>query len=378
MALIDPRTVILLAGAMCGLMSLVLYSLKHNYPASIKGLGEWSSALLILFLAGIVIAGQRVLPDVIGGVMSNFLLWSGVYLAYVGSQRFFGVRPRIVPWMALITAALLVSLWFNVFSPNYTVRLVLFTAMMGIFFAVHAWLIWKQRPITFAKVLTMMVLAGMSAIQVIRLATASIDPSNAGILDTSPLQVSYVASFAFATLLFSIGTVLMATDRLRTELEYMATHDSLTNALTRRHMDEASRIELERCRRHGRSMAVLMMDLDHFKAVNDTYGHQAGDKVLINLVIKVNALLRPSDQLGRHGGEEFMLLLPETSLEDAVQVAERIRAVCAEPAQGPACTVSIGVASALNDQDTVDALLARADAAMYRAKKKGRNRVESN
>src|SRR5665647_776479 len=75
--------------------------------------------------------------------------------------------------------------------------------------------------------------------------------------------------------------------------------------------------------------ALLMMDLDHFKEVNDTYGHQAGDQVLINLVAKVNAVLRQPDHLGRYGGEEFVALLPETSLEEAVSVAERIRAVCA-------------------------------------------------
>lgn len=380
MTRIDPQTVILLTGLMGGLMSLVLYSLKRNYPPSIKGLGHWCTAFLLLFLAGVLIGGRGRLPEVITISFANFLLWSGIYLSYFGTQLFFGVRPRPWPWMLVITAALLLSLWFSLVTPNYVIRLVWFTALMALLFAVHAWLILRHGPHTFAKTLTGLVLLAMAGIQLMRLVTTSTIPPQSGITDTSVYQVIYITSFAFTTLLMSIGLVLMATDRLRAELEHLATHDSLTNALTRRHMDEACRIEIERSRRNGRSTALLMMDLDHFKSVNDTYGHQAGDQVLINFVIKVNALLRPADQLGRFGGEEFVLLLPETAMEDALLVAQRIRAVCAaggDSAQGPACTVSIGVASTLNDRDTLDALLARADAAMYRAKDNGRNRIEA-
>ena len=377
MTRIDPQTVIVLTGLMGGMMSLVLYSIKRNYPESIKGLGHWCIAFLLLFVAGVLIAGRGTLPEVITISFANLLLWSSVYLSYVGTQLFFGMRPRTWPWILLITAAVLSSLWFSQVTPDYVVRLACFTALMALLFAVHAWLILRQGPLTFAKTLTGLVLVTMTGIQLMRLVTSPLIPPHSGITDTSVYQVIYITSFAFATLLLSIGLVLMATDRLRAELEHLATHDSLTNALTRRHMDEACRMEMERSRRNGRSMALLMMDLDHFKAINDTHGHQTGDQVLINFVIKVNALLRPADQLGRFGGEEFVLLLPETSQEDALQVAERIRAVCAEPVQGAACTVSIGVASTLNERDTVDALLARADAAMYRAKDNGRNRVES-
>ena len=380
MTSIDTQTVIVLTGIMGGLMSLVLYSQKRNYPASIKGLGQWCTALLLLFVAGVLIAGRGRLPDAITISVSNLLLWTGVYLSYVGSQLFFGARPIVWPWMVLITLALLSSLWFSLVTPDYVVRLACFTSLMAVLFAVHSWLIFRQGDMTFAKALTGMVLLAMAGIQIMRLATFSVAPPQNGITDTSVYQVVYVTSFSFATLLLSIGLVLMATDRLRAELEHLATHDSLTNALTRRHMDEACHMEMERSRRTGRSTAMLMMDLDHFKAVNDTYGHQAGDQVLVNFVIKVNALLRPSDLLGRFGGEEFIALLPETSLEEAMMVAERIRSVCdigSEPVLGPACTVSMGVASTANDRDTADALLARADAAMYRAKANGRNRVEA-
>jgi diguanylate cyclase (GGDEF)-like protein len=378
MSAIDPATVITLTSIMSGLMSLVLYSLKRNYPASIKGLSEWSAALLIIFCGGLLTTGRGALPDFVSIACSDLLIWSGLYLTYVGTQRFFGVTPRVAPWMILITAALGVETWFTLVEPSYHVRLVLFNALLTYLFGMHAWLVLKQGSITFSKLLAIGVLLGMSAIQIMRVATSFIFPVTADVFDTAPHNLIFVTAFTFSVLLFSISLVLLATDRLRIELEHLANHDSLTDALTRRHMNEACRAELERCRRHGRSMALLMMDLDHFKTVNDTHGHQAGDRVLINFVAQVRALLRGPDQLGRFGGEEFMALLPETSREEAIHVAERIRELCARAGHDPSCTVSIGITTNQKDNDSVDTLLARADAAMYRAKAKGRNRVETS
>jgi diguanylate cyclase (GGDEF)-like protein len=186
-----------------------------------------------------------------------------------------------------------------------------------------------------------------------------------------------VVTFAFCIFPLGVGLILMATERLTDEMRYLASHDSLTGALNRRHMNAAMSAEIERCTRHGRSMALLVMDLDHFKAINDQHGHQLGDQVLVSFVAKVSALMRQHDQLGRFGGEEFVALLPETELAAAVVVAERIRQTCAQLHPAVGCTVSIGVTVNSATGDTVDALFARADAAMYRAKSLGRNRVET-
>ena len=207
--------------------------------------------------------------------------------------------------------------------------------------------------------------------------TALTMPISGGLIDRSPQNLIYITVYPFFLLLLAIGLVLLATDRLRGELEHLATHDPLTNALTRRHMNQAIEQELERCRRHGRAMAILGLDLDHFKAINDNHGHQAGDQALIRFVDRVNAQLRLGDQLGRFGGEEFVVLLPETAVSEALAVAERIRTACETDTFKPNCTVSIGATSYQGETDTVDKLLARADAAMYRAKAAGRNRVEA-
>ena len=118
------------------------------------------------------------------------------------------------------------------------------------------------------------------------------------------------------------------------------------------------------------------MDLDHFKRINDTYGHQAGDKALVDFVERVNTHLRSQDQMGRLGGEEFVLLLPETSADEAWVVAERIRESSAQSSDGVRYTVSMGIATLREQDHTVQDLLARADEALYRAKGNGRNRIE--
>ncbi len=182
-------------------------------------------------------------------------------------------------------------------------------------------------------------------------------------------------SYTFLMLLTSISLVLMATDRVRAEFEHLASHDYLTNALTRRNLTEVCQQELERCKRHGRMMSVLLIDIDHFKLINDRHGHQAGDQALVQFVQMVNTLLRRADVIGRLGGEEFVVVLPETPIDVAHVVAERIRRKVAELRAAERFTVSIGVTTNVPGNDTVDALMARADRAMYQAKQAGRDQV---
>jgi len=164
------------------------------------------------------------------------------------------------------------------------------------------------------------------------------------------------------------------------ELNRLASTDALTGCANRRHFMEQLDMELSRIRRYANPGALLMMDLDHFKLVNDTYGHPAGDAVLVAFVQAVQSSLRKMDMLGRLGGEEFAVLLPETSLEAAGRLAERLRAkveALSVEFQDHAIrvTVSIGVAALRNDSTAVDEVLSQGDAALYRAKESGRNRV---
>ncbi len=173
---------------------------------------------------------------------------------------------------------------------------------------------------------------------------------------------------------------------LRKEMEWRLEHeartDFLTGCATRRHFLELASLEFMRIRRYGGELSVLMVDIDHFKGVNDQYGHQAGDLVLQKLVQVCRDILRQEDVLGRLGGEEFAILLVETGRERACHVAERLReAVAAQDNRLDATTtirvtVSVGIATMDKADTEFAAVLARSDAALYAAKRAGRDRVE--
>jgi diguanylate cyclase (GGDEF)-like protein/PAS domain S-box-containing protein len=165
----------------------------------------------------------------------------------------------------------------------------------------------------------------------------------------------------------------------REDLLEQATHDALTGVYNRRHVEGVLRKEVERAERHARPLTVAMIDADHFKRVNDTHGHQTGDEVLREISARCRKTLRTNDVLGRYGGEEFVVVFPETNLDEAGAVAERLRAaVGRQPFQvgdkALEVTVSIGLAAHAPGQD-MDKMFQRADAALYTAKQDGRNLV---
>jgi diguanylate cyclase (GGDEF)-like protein len=178
-----------------------------------------------------------------------------------------------------------------------------------------------------------------------------------------------------------IAAIAIERDKHEKRLYHDATRDVLTNGFNRRHFLELGMRELKRARRYDMPLALLMLDLDHFKAINDSHGHQVGDEVLRQLSRLVHNLLRGSDMLGRLGGEEFAALLPATGLPEAMLVAERIRqsveqyAIEGQPGKTLHCSVSVGVTLLQPEDSNMDELLQRADQALYLAKERGRNRV---
>lgn len=192
-----------------------------------------------------------------------------------------------------------------------------------------------------------------------------------------------------ALVLLSLGWFALAAGyigRLRTRLresvhtiEQLATRDALTDSWNRRHIDTLLNDELQRTTRLGGPVCVVLLDLDHFKSINDRFGHLAGDAVLAAAAASLKAQLRGIDAVGRFGGEEFLVVLPGTNLREARVCAERLRvavtALGLPEHPGLGVSLSAGVAEAAPGE-TAPQLLARADAALYRAKAAGRNRVE--
>jgi diguanylate cyclase (GGDEF)-like protein len=164
------------------------------------------------------------------------------------------------------------------------------------------------------------------------------------------------------------------------ELERLAQTDALTGMLNRGALMKQLTLEIERSKRYHSPLSLLMIDLDHFKAVNDTYGHPAGDSVLVELGVILKGLCRVSDQIGRYGGEEFLIVLPQTNIADGRELAERIRLevmnhdFCQSLSLKLAVTCSIGVATLKENQSEAE-LLHLVDEVLYKAKKSGRNCV---
>ena len=173
---------------------------------------------------------------------------------------------------------------------------------------------------------------------------------------------------------------LAEVESLQGQLREQALRDPLTDVFNRRYLDTFLERELAQARRDRTPLAVMVLDVDHFKQINDTHGHLAGDQVLRDVATLVRRTVRASDVICRLGGEEFLVVLPGTGLEGGIELAQRLRAgLEAQPSsfdgKAIACTVSIGVAAYAHHVEGVDALIASADAALYAAKLGGRNRV---
>lgn len=195
-------------------------------------------------------------------------------------------------------------------------------------------------------------------------------------LDIEVLDVSIGSTKYYATIIKDVSE----NRSKEKELLKLASTDPLTGAFNRREFKSLAEQEGIRSQRYNRPLSVMMLDIDHFKDLNDTYGHAAGDLGLQNFTASCSEALRNMDILGRWGGEEFVVILPETEIEGAIVIAERLRKVVEESSfisgtNKISFTVSIGVAQYKPEETTVDAPLARADEAIYNAKKQGRNRV---
>ena len=187
------------------------------------------------------------------------------------------------------------------------------------------------------------------------------------------LTISPVVGYVVLRLLYEL-------EASRQQIRQLAITDDLTESYNRRHFMEVGEVEFLRARRYEAPMAVILIDADHFKRVNDTHGHQCGDMLLREIALACQGTLRGTDVIARFGGEELIVLLPQTDLAGALTMAERIRQRVARLAiqwreQRVEVTVSLGVAALRTDTPTLDALIHEADVALYDAKRSGRNRV---
>lgn len=200
--------------------------------------------------------------------------------------------------------------------------------------------------------------------------------------DVSNLRQSISVSIGTVTVMsFSLGLVLLAKERTEIALRTLALRDMLTGLPNRRAILDALERELERSRRAGTALSIVLIDIDHFKKINDVHGHLAGDEVLRQIAVELRQRLRQSDVAGRYGGEEFLLVLPDTALDGALKVVETLRgSIATHPARFGDLSLSYRLSAGVwagipGPGDSSDTLIARADAALYDAKAAGRDSV---
>lgn len=380
--LIDPRTFLLVANLFGMLCALVLWVQAKSFPDDIQGLRDWALAVVLIGSAAGLASLRGILHDGLAIVAANGLLLLGQFLLIVGLQRYAGRTPVWRPTLDIIAAILLLITWLTFGANNYQARtFIMALAHIG-FFSFGAVLAWRAQPHGFgSRFLATAFLLGV-AVAVWRLATLSIVAGQTDdVFDHNLIQQVYLGVFSLGALGLSIGFILLTNERLRLELEFMATRDPMTGALNRRAFFARAAIEWARGTRSHRPLAVITSDIDFFKKVNDTYGHHVGDLVIKDFANRSAGMLRVPDILARFGGEEFVILLPDTGLGEARHVAERIRQEIEMHRDKalPRYTASLGVSVTQGEAGQaadIEALIAEADAALYRAKQGGRNRVE--
>lgn len=376
---VDIRTMLVVLSITCLLMAITLWL---AFPGQSRdGLAKWAAALALQSVAWMLFATTGLTSEVIPVVAGNLLFSVGVAMKIVSLMEF---QQRTAPrWLPLALPAAITAL-FLVFLNNVTALILLNGAAYAAAFACIAWLMWRPPHTTSMRIRWLMMgtyaaaATGFFARALIGLLQPEVLPQN---MDGNALQTaSYLFGFALIVL-SSTGILLMHKERADELTRRLATTDPLTGVYNRRTFVELADMALARAQRTGKPLSLLMLDLDHFKRVNDRHGHLVGDQVLKSFVRVAETCLRREDLLVRFGGEEFCVLLPDTTLEGAMALAERVRVLVAETPlrAGKAqinVTVSFGVDTIREGEPgTVDLLLERADAALYRAKRGGRNRV---
>ncbi|MGA7800412.1 MAG: GGDEF domain-containing protein [Gammaproteobacteria bacterium] len=381
----DIRTLLVavaLANAFCAGARLLLWRM---HPA-IPGLGRWALAGGLGALALVLILSNGAVPWLPSLSLAQVFVVAGFVLIWDGFRRFIGRPPLSHAALAVLAAVVLVWIVAVQLEQSLEIRALGNAVLIAILSALTAReLFTAATPVPLAIRATGWAYAANAAFFLVRAIAPNPDAATA----VGPLNPDGFAAFALLwwlgmTIAVTLGMVLMTAERLQADLDGQANRDPLTGALNRRAFSLIAEKEMARSHRYGKPLSVLMMDLDRFKQINDRLGHDGGDTLLCRFVAIAGRILRGEDIFCRFGGEEFVALLPETSAEQALVAAERLRtAFAGESAttelshDSPPLpfTVSIGIGELEQDED-IEGLLRRADAALYRAKGMGRNRCE--
>ncbi|MEN4922878.1 GGDEF domain-containing protein [Achromobacter spanius] len=364
--------------------ALALPLLLPFHARGVEGVPAFTAANALAVLSMLAYASAEIIPPAAYVMVSNAAWAFSAALVYVGVRQFFKLRPhimRIAVLCALCTLAFALLLYRN---DSLLGRMLLFSAYTCVLMAATAVVVFQQRKrIQTAGVVlyVMLALLGLVGLHALRLFVygAGLEPPMS-LLQPSRWGLFFIVCGSVTVPALFLALLLLIQTLQAEKMQAALTFDSLTQAYSRRSILDELEHELQRCERTGGKLAVLVLDIDHFKSINDRYGHAAGDTALRHFSRVVQNAVRSSDRFGRLGGEEFVLLMYDCDPARALVQAQR---VCDALRDTPLylqglevrMTTSGGLAS-YQVGDSADVILARADVALYQAKALGRDRVE--
>ena len=380
----DTRT-LMVVFSMMTFMFFGLFELAGLHVGRIRGVRQWAIANLCISI-GLSSSYFYTFPapgHAWAVVLGASLSAAGLTLFYTGLQAFMG-KPLAWKWpVMLVGTVFFINVWFCVIYPDIRIRAIINSLTYALIAAIsaRALLIKVESPLRTAYWFTGLSFVALLLLMLVRASTIwQTAPGSYGLYVNIPINP---VSFFIASLLLlciAFGFLLMINFRLLADLQKIASRDALTGAFNRRRLEEEAIRLKARCLRTGDNLAIMMIDLDFFKKINDRHGHLVGDKVLRRFADIAQSAIRGDDYFARYGGEEFCILLPSTSEAEAWELAERLRKSFASQALviddlSINIQVSIGVADSVLNGLEFDNLLNAADLALYRAKKDGRNLV---
>lgn len=381
---LDPRTFIVTSTLAAFVMMIVFFAQARSFPESIKGFRTWGFALLIGTIAAAMLAARDIIPDLLSVVLGNGLLALSISVMIAAIATF---HSHPIPWRLsglCVLFVVLAMIYSLMPEQSQKLRTIIASTANMVLIGMGAWIAFKGsgvRKPQFGIYFTGGCFVVMTMVCFTRLVTLLLSNEGyAGLLSESPMQRIYLASYSLNVLLVSVGFSIMGHEKLVENYQVLAGHDELTGLYNRRHFTGAAEPEVQRAGRYHRDISLILIDIDHFKSINDTYGHQAGDAVIKDMAEVMRQNFREADLFGRYGGEEFIALLPETQMLEAEVIAERIRSMinqrCITFEQNDiGYSASIGITQGQPGM-LLDQLVGQADKALYQAKNNGRDRTE--
>jgi len=382
---VHSPTLLIVAAILAALVTGVL-SAVWLFNRRIPGLRLWAQALFCATVFCINLLLRDHVPLPLSVVLAQSSIALTAYLCLLGAREYMGKAPLGHGVAALALGLLLATaLFFTQVKPNVQVRIVLTGLVPGVIFIAAAHTLarggFRKVPARYLFAATVGVHGAFLLVRPLLFklaAPAEGAQPEAGMV--AALSQFVVLESTLAVVLVAFGALMLTNEFITNELRHLAEVDPLTNVFNRRAFLTLLDKAISNAQRTQTTLPVLVMDLDHFKKVNDSWGHRAGDDVLRHFVMLAQRCLRKEDVMGRLGGEEFAIFLPNAGAGGAIAVAERLRAMVeAHPVvteqRSIALTVSVGVTLCAGSESAGTALQ-RADEAMYLAKERGRNRVE--